>query len=655
MSLSISWKPTLKGTGFYYGDTLLGTAVSADHCKDRFLPMGEGLIRWERVSGEPVDHLSMRFEAAYTMQYQMIPAVMYDENKDQTIIDRNMVRRMVNNESDEGAENCYFKYCFDEQTGKPWRLAWWYMSVPGATYSEGDKFSAGMFLPPEYMDAATSVYPEGAQTVHEMLWPEQTGPRRPGEVFQGTLIEPAGIPDKPFSGVVAPWREGCEIPMEPRTDFAVMLVFAPVIQPRTAWHKMMGDAWTLYNKEVPPKFSDRELWDLGIAFSKNLYGSDPEGFEGFTFGMMWIDGKWQPRSQYRYELGWCGQSAAQATNMLVHALETGDKEAERMGFACLDSWVSRTMASGLLPTHLEDQEYTHFGRRTIDACNLSHGVIQLLFAWKIAQAFGKSKPVYRDVACNICDFAVSQMDENGRIGKSWAEDDLTPLVKDGTSGSFLTMALCEAAKYTGNKKYFDAAVKSYDFYYREFIGRGYAMGGALDIFSIDKESAMPLLSAGLMLYQLTNDKTYVACAENAAWYLTTWQWCYSRSFRRGSALDLLGYNSFGGTSVSIHDPGNDPYALFFVHELYDLAELTGNGMWAQRAHAAWINGADGISDGTQVADGRPTPMGGQHEARFMEETYHGLFHWLVAWPTAFRLSNLRRTLPAIGDRVGRRL
>ena len=89
--------------------------------------------------------------------------------------------------------------------------------------------------------------------------------------------------------------------------------------------------------------------------------------------------------------------------------------------------------------------------------------------------------------------------------------------------------------------------------------------------------------------------------------------------------------------------------------LYDLAELTGNPMWAERAHAAWVNGADGISDGTLVVDGRPTPYGGQHEARFMEETYHGVFHWLVAWPSAFRLVNLRRTLPVIGDRPGRRL
>ena len=69
----------------------------------------------------------------------------------------------------------------------------------------------------------------------------------------------------------------------------------------------------------------------------------------------------------------------------------------------------------------------------------------------MAQLLGKYKPEYREAALRICDFAVSQMDAEGKIGKSWAEDDLTPLVRDGTSGSFLTLALCEAARCTGGK------------------------------------------------------------------------------------------------------------------------------------------------------------------------------------------------------------
>ena len=93
--------------------------------------------------------------------------------------------------------------------------------------------------------------------------------------------------------------------------------------------------------------------------------------------------------------------------------------------------------------------------------------------------------------------------------------------------------------------------------------------------------------------------------------------------------------------------------MLYVHELYDLAERTGNPMWAERAYAAWVNGMDGISDGTMVCDGRPIPYGGQHEARSLGREHHGVYQWLVAWPTAFRLYNLRRTFPVTGDKAGR--
>ena len=94
----------------------------------------------------------MRLEAPYEMAFQMAPAAMYDGNTEPSIIDRNRVRRIINHEPEEGAEPCYFKSCFDEKTGKPWRLAWWYTSIPGATYSEGGDLSCAMFFPPDQMD-----------------------------------------------------------------------------------------------------------------------------------------------------------------------------------------------------------------------------------------------------------------------------------------------------------------------------------------------------------------------------------------------------------------------------------------------------------------------------------------------------------------------
>lgn len=660
MAQSVCWKTGLAGTIFYLDGTLIGKAVPAPGCKDHFISMGDGVVRWDRKTEKPVTRLVMRFEADYKMQYQMIPAVMYDENRNEEIIDYNKMRRIANDEMEESAENNYFKYCRDQKTGKPWVLAWWNMSIPGATYTEGVKLSSAMFLPPDQTDAAASVYTEREKSIHETIWPEQMMPRVASHPITddfAALHEPAGRPGKIRSGKAPVWISGYEKEdTTPRCDFAVMLVFAPVITPRIAWHKMMEASWLLYKKIVPPKFSDRELWNFGIDYAMNcLYDENDKGFKAFSFGLMYIDGKWIPRPLYRYEMGWCGQSLNTANSVLVHALMTGDKKAEYMGFNTFDSWIARRLPNGMLPTHLEEQEYTDHGKRLIDACNLGSGAIQFFYAWKIAQMFGKNRPKYFETACDICNFALSKMNDDGRIGKNWTEDELEPLIKSGTTGAFLTMAICEGVRNTGRKDYLEGAKKNFRYYYNEFIRRGYTMGGAMDIFTIDKESAMPLLSAALLLYELTGDWHYIDYAENAAWYLSTWQWCYTARLSPECSLGKLGYNSFGGTSVSIHGPGNDPYALFYVHDLYDLSRLTKNSMWAERAHAAWINGADGISDGTMIADGRIIPIGGQHEARSLRGEAGSLYQWLVAWPTSFRLQNLRRIYAPFGDKIGMEL
>lgn len=656
MSHTITLRTTPAGTVFSLGDRTLGTALSMEGAADRFLPLGDGVFRWVRRTQAPVQQMMLRFEAAWTPEFTMLPACQYDGNTCEAIMDYEKIRRITNGESEEGAEHNYYKGDRDEKTGQPWRLAYWNMSIPGATCSEGMGLSAGLFLPPEEDAASASLYAQDGITRHELHWPEQMGPRIPHKAeAENALHEPAGIPGKVRSGTGLVWQEGYLLPMEPRQEFQAILVLGTADRPRTGYRQTIAAAWDLYRKEPVPRYSQQELWDLGISFAKRLYDEDDQGFKACCFGLMYVDGTWIPRPLYRYEMGWCGQSLMNAVSLLRHALTTGDREAEQMGFATLDSWLSRENPTGLLPTHLEEQEYTHYGRRIADACNLGGGAIQLFQAGQLAPMLGRDGSGYTRAAIAICDFALRVMEPSGRIGKSWTEDDLQPVLRDGTTGAFLTMALCQGARCTGRMDYLEAARRSYDYYYQEFCSQGFTMGGAQDIFTIDKESAMPLLKAGLSLYRLTGEKDYLDKAEDAAWYLATWQWCYTRKLHPDSTLSKLGYDSFGGTSVSIHGPGQDPYALYYVHDLYDLAELTGHRQWAQRAHAAWCNGMDGVSDGTMVADGRLIPPGGQHEARGLGGGFQGLYQWLVAWPTAFRLELLRRTQSPLGDRPGRTL
>jgi hypothetical protein len=173
---------------------------------------------------------------------------------------------------------------------------------------------------------------------------------------------------------------------------------------------------------------------------------------------------------------------------------------------------------------------------------------------------------------------------------------------------------------------------------------GFTTAGALDTHCIDKESAIPLLDAGIGLYERTRAEQYLRWAEHAAWYLASWQWHHSLSYPPGTALHDLGYDAWGGTSVSTQHHHQDPYGLAFANHWLRLATLTGNESWRERARAVWRNGMSGVSDGSLVVMGTPRPKGSQDEG-FLHTRWGDAFNvsrWLVAWPTAFRLEVLRR-------------
>ena len=104
----------------------------------------------------------------------------------------------------------------------------------------------------------------------------------------------------------------------------------------------------------------------------------------------------------------------------------------------------------------------------------------------------------------------------------------------------------------------------------------------------------------------------------------------------------LGYDTYGGTSVSAAHNAQDPYGLYYVPEYLELAKLTGKEVWKQRARALWYNGIQLISDGTLVVNNRVRPAGSQDES--LRHTRWGrtdmrIFvssEWLVNWTGSFR-------------------
>ncbi|MEW6249215.1 MAG: hypothetical protein AB1716_01085 [Planctomycetota bacterium] len=582
---------------------------------DEVRPVGDGLFEWTRrftrtggAANRPV-RLTMDLVAPYTATYALIPAVSYNGN-----------------DWGSGLEPKGFV-----RDGVPWSFAFHRCAVPGATYSEGAGWSVALFgkVPAAECGFACSLIPEAGRTTHRLIWPEEEQPL----VYADRDKYVPGFANRLLLGPGATF-----------TATAYILI-TPVSTPRTAWQRLLDEAWRLNyaSAAVRPRYAPGEIWDLGVHYAQKVIWTEEGVFRGFSIGLVWDGERWYQRRTRKYEVGWAGQNASLACSLLTEHLRSGNRESLEKGLAALDTWVRYgRFPSGLI--HAIIDPIVGLPRRDVhDACNLGNAAADYLEAHALTERCGVKRPEYRDLALGLCDFFLREQQPGGGYGRAWTRDGGC-YERGGTIGAFIIPALLAAFRATDRQVYLDSARRAYEAYYGELATHGFTTVGALDTDCIDKESAWPLIDGGLTLYELTGDKAYVAAVEAASYYTASWQWHYSVPIPPNSMLADMGYDSFGGTAVSTQHHHLDPYAVRCSGAWLRLAEITGNPLWRERAHAAWCNGMLGLSDGTLALHGVRLPRGTQCE---------GYFHtrWidrgnssflLVAWPTAFRLEVLRR-------------
>lgn len=560
-----------------------------------------GSVQIERRCEQKRDRMLMEIRCAWPCVHTRIFAVSYDGNP-------------------WGTDH---EYKGLERNGVPYTFAWHRTSVPGGSSAEGEKTDTAL-----YGDGcpSASLYVEEGKAVHRLIWPET---------------------EEPCYLTADGWENAYRGSMEPADCFRAFF-FSGDAGKEAAWKQMLSHAFYRNFRRLPRCRSAAEIWRLQCAYAKTLYTEEGDGFCGFNIGLQRVGNSWKKRKEMKYEIGWCGQNASLAVSLLQDYIRNGNRDSKDMALKVLDSWVrlSRSPEGYFLPHYKEEKS-------SIDACNLGTAGYQFFLAYDAAGAAGAKKEEYQRTAFEICDFILERQEESGRIGMSWNHDG-TILQREGTAGCFLVLPLIPAWKRSGKDAYLRAAERAYCYYYQEYRKNGYGTSGALDSRCIDKESVIPLLKGGILLYEATEDRDYLAMAEDAAWYLSGWQWHHSVEFPAGSLLAQIHYDTFGGTAVSTSHLHIDDYALFYVPELLRLAEYTGRKEWRDRAEAVWYNGIQDISDGTlSLLGAEPRPAGSSDEA-FLHTRWggtgknsnwaepFGVSQWLVAWPGAFRLETLRQ-------------
>ena len=614
--------------------------------EDTFRQLEEGAWEWHRHTQQPVDHMRMELVFLGEPTFTMVPSVSYNGN----------------------GWGTFAEYIGDrDEDGTPWSWASHRVTVPSCTYSENEHISSAL-MSKANDNCACSLYAQEDGKHHLVIFPEEEKPRTLQRHFWG----------EPFQGT-----------MEPRQDFVAIIQAVPSDGSRHRYKHLMDFAFRYYGHTFQTPMQAEQMEKLSLSFCHFLYQREPDmDMEGFTTGAPWnknLHG--YEKHQHRYQIGWVGQGASMANAFIYDYRKTGNKLHLDMALAAHDAYIKHGMPQkGLFISRIdrhesmwmsydkdmvfdtwkygEDMLETMRGRMLknmqsplrrnpdgslyvyCDACNLGTGAEGYFEAYDLLEQEGIHKPEYLRVAMDVCDFALRNQDENGCFAKSWDCDGIVQS-KKGTIGCFLILPLLNAYQRTGARKYLDSAVRAFDFYYQELEEYGFTTAGALDTYSIDKESASPLLRCCLKLQEVTGEDRYIACAEKIGWYLATWMMHFTVVYPEDSVLGQMGFDTFGSTSVSTPHNALDQYALRDVLSFLRLYELTGEIQWKERAKALWYGANQCISDGTLVVNGRLRPAGGQDEAIFHTRWGRAFVppfmpsQWLPGWPCAFRLENLR--------------
>lgn len=606
----IRWKEQEGQIIISLNDRELLKIVTPAGAKDILQLEDNSLIKWIRKTEHPVTQMVLEAVTCYEPQHMMVPAISYDGNP-------------------WGKDHEYKGY---EWNGVPYSYAWHRSAIPAATCSWGREAGVSLFAG---KNCSGSIFKRSEKAVHRVIWPETEAPR---------VLYADG------------WSDTYSKTMEPTDTFVVYLCLGAG---KEAEKLMLHHAWKMTYQKKKPVRSTSEVWKLSISYAKELYTEEKNGFHAFSIGFTCKERKWIKRPDWKYEIGWCGQNASLAVSLLWDYKTNRDIQSLQMAENVLDDWIKKARSpQGYLLTRYDPQD------SLIDACNLGTAGLQFFEAWEMAGKLGIKKEEWYQAALEICTFAEKRQHKNGCFAMSWNQDGSIHEQK-GTAGGFLILPLAECFLRIGSTDCLESALKAYDYYYGEFVQNGYGTSGALDTCCIDKESIIPLLKGGLLLYQATEDKKYLQMAEEAAWYLSTWQWHQSVDYPEGSVLKAINYDTFGGTAVSTSHHHMDAFALVYVLDLIELARQTGNKEWKERALAIWRNGVQGISDGSFQIPPTPVRPAGSADEGYLhtrwgdlchedgkinlteEELYkngniYGVSQWLVAWPCAFRLEVLRK-------------
>jgi len=271
-----------------------------------------------------------------------------------------------------------------------------------------------------------------------------------------------------------------------------------------------------------------------------------------------------------------------------HGQEFGVQKYSEAGLSVLDKiadegispsgffWAEWTLESGWGTGWNPNPKWIQ--ARTVSECTWF-----FLKALDFAKGLGISRPNWESAVRSNLEAALKVQRQDGNFGSYYNVETSVVEEWDGAAGLMWIPALLAGAKYFGEAKYQEAAVRAGE-YYARFVEDEYIYGAPEDVhLTPTSEDGYNAVIAYVHLYEAAGDERWLKPAQSAADWTCSFRWVYNTKFSEASVLGEYDFRTLGADIASPSNNHLHNYGLICHPELLRLWQHTGDTHYLSRA------------------------------------------------------------------------
>lgn len=564
-----------------------------------------------------------------------------------------------------------------ERDGQPWIFSYDRGSIPSCTISENESRVFALFASDRdtasYVSSCSMEKLSDGSFRHMIYWPVTEAPvvyddklkfserydtyltLAPGETFSVSAIACTGKPLYPefgFANVfpVAFRRINHDVPL--CRSVAEVLRLDKAFQD---WGRRQDENGYWYSTILDDQMFRAGYYGTGKSddgYTVADYEKNPSLNRWHTSEM--ADSKKLKPGEYVYgygrELGFAGQTFQTARLSIIYGLENGSQEDVDFGLKVMRSWIQkRRFPNGIFMSN------RNRGHNNRDASNLGWAISELTRVSQALRAHGVDASEFEAAATQLVEVILPGVREDGALGSVWNGDTGEVVTYNGDGGGFMLMGLVRYWLATGDERLKPVIDNAFKYYYESDINHFRCFGGAMDCASIDKEGIHPYFTSAKLMYEATNDSSYLDYARKAAWYFVSWLYIQNPVYDADDDLTVFGIKPAGANIVGVEHPAVDEYGAILLGEFLWLSRVDNEPMWREVAELIWRNGTQAFADENHLVwNGLERPLGSKNEALFpsqwskyrtKEYKRGSINNHLTAWQGVYRTASIYDMTP----------